>query len=86
MTRKAGFEVIGPTLVAMEDRGEVVGGQPEMAVPQVPPPRMFWEKRLQTIENTGREDGKEGKEMHKRRQVAGKKGDATEARLRTARH
>jgi hypothetical protein len=27
-----------------------------------PPPRVFWEKRLQTIENKGREVEKEGKE------------------------
>jgi hypothetical protein len=24
---------LGPTLVAMEDRGEIAGGQPEVAVP-----------------------------------------------------
>jgi hypothetical protein len=28
----------------------------------VPPPRVFWEKRLQVIENTGRRAKKEGKE------------------------
>ena len=32
----------------------------------VPPTRVFWEKRLQALENKGRERGKEGKETKKR--------------------
>jgi hypothetical protein len=35
----------------MGGRGEIVGGQPEMAVPRGTPTRVFCEKRLQTIEN-----------------------------------
>jgi hypothetical protein len=35
---------------------------------------VFWEKRLQTIENKGNECRKEGKERAKRRQVAENKG------------
>ncbi len=46
----------------------------------VPPtPRVFWEKRLQTIENKGRERGKERKERYKRLQAAENMGFATEA-------
>ncbi len=30
--------------------------------PQVPPPRVFWEKRLQVIDSKGRGREKEGKE------------------------
>src|SRR5258707_7488728 len=47
---------------------------------QVPTPRMFWEKRLQTIENKGRERGKERKERYKRLQAAENMGFATETR------
>jgi hypothetical protein len=57
----------------MSDRREIVGGQPEMAVPLVPPPRVFCEKRLQAIENKGREGGKDGKESGKRLQSADSK-------------
>ena len=32
---------------------------------RVPHPRVFWEKRLQTIENKGREFEKEGKEAQR---------------------
>jgi hypothetical protein len=42
---------------------------------------VFCEKRLQTIENKGRECGKERKETAKRRQAAENMGFATEARL-----
>jgi len=45
----------------------------------VPPPRVFWEKRLQTIENRGSERGKERKETTKRLQVSENVGFATEA-------
>jgi len=34
---------------------------------------VFWEKRLQAIENKGREGGKDGKETHKRRQATASK-------------
>jgi len=34
-----------------------------------PPPRVFSQKRLQTVENKGRESGKERKERRKRRQL-----------------
>src|ERR1700756_2428779 len=57
----------------VEDCWEIVGGQPKMAVPllkRVPPPRVFWEKRLEVIENKGDEGGKEGKERCKRLQPA----------------
>src|SRR5713226_2169623 len=47
---------------------------------QVPPPRVFWKKRLQTIENKGRERGKERKERYKRLQAAENMGFATETR------
>jgi hypothetical protein len=36
---------------------------------EVPPPRVFWEKRLQTIENKGNECRKECKERAKRQQA-----------------
>jgi hypothetical protein len=39
---------------------------------------VFWEKRLQTIENKGRERGKERKERYKRLQAAENMGFATE--------
>ena len=56
-------EVIGPTLVGMEDRGEIVGGQPRMAVLRVPTPTPgICEKRLQALENKGRECEKESQE------------------------
>jgi hypothetical protein len=45
----------------------------------VPPTPVFWEKRLQTIENKGRERGKERKERYKRVQTAENMGFATEA-------
>src|SRR5260370_18916873 len=35
-----------------------------------PPPRVFWEKRLEMIENKGQRRGKEGKERCKRLQAA----------------
>jgi hypothetical protein len=57
----------------MEDWWEIVGGQPEMAVPllrEVPPTRVFRKKRLEVIENKGQEGGKEGKERGKRLQPA----------------
>ncbi len=41
---------------------------------------MFREKRLQTIENKGRERGKERKERYKRLQAAENMGFATETR------
>jgi hypothetical protein len=41
---------------------------------------VFWEKRLQTIENKGRERGKERKERYKRLQAAENMGFATETR------
>ena len=41
---------------------------------------MFCEKRLQTIENKGRERGKERKERYKRLQAAENMGFATETR------
>jgi hypothetical protein len=46
-----------------------------------PPPRVFWEKRLQALENKGNECGKERKETTKRRQAAENMGFATEPRL-----
>ena len=42
---------------------------------------MFCEKRLQTIENKGRERGKERKERYKRLQAAENMGFTTETRL-----
>ena len=45
----------------------------------VPPPRVFWEKRLQPIENKGREREKERKERYKRLQAAENMRFATEA-------
>jgi hypothetical protein len=39
---------------------------------------VFWKKRLQTIENKGRERGKEHKERYKRLQAAENMGFATE--------
>jgi hypothetical protein len=36
---------------------------------EIPPPRVFSEKRLQTIENKGSEGRKECKERAKRRQI-----------------
>jgi hypothetical protein len=44
-----------------------------------PPTRVFWEKRLQTIENKGSECRKERKETTKRLQVSENMGFATEA-------
>jgi hypothetical protein len=44
----------------------------------IPIPRVFWKKRLQTIENKGSECGKERQEKKKRRQAAEKMGFATE--------
>ena len=41
---------------------------------------MFWKKRLQTIENKGRERGKERKERYKRLQAAENMGFASETR------
>ena len=38
-----------------------------------PPPRVFWQKRLQTVENKGREGRKERKERRKRRQLLASK-------------
>ena len=55
-------EVIGPTLVGMEDRGEIVGGQPRMVSHGYPHPPGICEKRLQAIENKGRECEKESQE------------------------
>ena len=62
LERPLDCEVIGPTLVGMEDRGEFVGGEPRMAVSRVPPPPGICEKRLQAIENKGRECEKESQE------------------------
>jgi len=46
----------------------------------IPPTRVFWEKRLQTIENKGNECRKEGKERAKRHQaLVNKRVDALEA-------
>ena len=45
-----------------------------------PHPGVFREKRLQTIENKGRERGKERKERYKRLQAAENMGFATETR------
>ena len=46
-----------------------------------PPPRVFWEKRLQAIENKGNESRKERKETTKRRQaIADKRVDTLKAR------
>src|SRR6266478_8089801 len=45
-----------------------------------PPPRVFCEKRLQTIENKGRERGKERRERCKRLQAAENMGFARETR------
>ena len=44
-----------------------------------PPTRVFWEKRLQTIENKGNECRKERKETTKRLQAPENMGFATEA-------
>jgi hypothetical protein len=44
--------------------GEVTGGPRKVAA--TPPPRVFCKKRLQALENKGRECGKEGKETTKR--------------------
>jgi len=44
-----------------------------------PPTRVFWEKRLQTIENKGNECRKERKETTKRLQASENMGFATEA-------
>jgi hypothetical protein len=44
-----------------------------------PHPRVFWQKRLQTIEKKGRECAKERKEKPKRLQTAENMGFATEA-------
>jgi hypothetical protein len=38
-----------------------------------PPPPAFWKKRLEVIENKGREGGKEGKERCKRLQATDNK-------------
>jgi len=43
--------------------GEVTGGRKGRSDP---PPRVFCKKRLQALENKGRERGKEGKETTKR--------------------
>jgi hypothetical protein len=48
-----------------------------------PPPRVFSEKRLQTIENKGNERGKEHKETTKRLQAAANKRVGTLEHLRT---
>ncbi len=40
----------------------------------VPPTRVFWEKRLQAVENKGNECGKERKETPKRRQAGANTG------------
>jgi hypothetical protein len=45
----------------------------------VPPTPVFWQKRLQALENKGRECGKERKETTKRLQVSENMGFATEA-------
>ncbi len=80
MTRKAGFEVIGPTLVAIEDGGEVVGGQPEMAVPQVPHPGVLGKEAAN--DGKQREGGrKRGQRDAQEAASCWKKDFATEARL-----
>jgi len=47
------------------------------AVLRYPPPRVFGQKRLQVIENKGKECGKERKERTKRLQVSEYMGFAT---------
>jgi hypothetical protein len=46
----------------------------------VPIPRVFLEKRLQTLENKAQTRGKRGKEGHKRRQAIENEWDRSESR------
>jgi hypothetical protein len=71
----------------VEDCWEIVGGQPKMAVPllkRVPPPPVFWEKRLEVIENKGQGCEKEGKERCKRLQPPGNRRVARKGATRRA--
>ncbi len=51
-----------------------------------PPTRVFWQKRLQALENKGNECRKERKETTKRLQTAENMGFATEAQRHEAQY
>jgi len=64
------FDTLLQVLILREMEGVIKRGFREtMEREEVPPPRVFSEKRLQTIENKGNEGRKECKERAKRRQV-----------------
>jgi hypothetical protein len=64
------FDTLLQVLILREMEAAIKRGFREtMGREEVPPPRVFSEKRLQTIENKGNECRKECKETTKRRQV-----------------
>jgi hypothetical protein len=64
---------MGPTLVAREDRGEIVGGQPGWLSHEYPHPGCFAKRGCKRLKTKGGRAGKEAKESGKRRQSADSK-------------